>query len=132
MPLSDSVHPSLILTNERYLRGKLKPGNLAAHRGGRLVLLPSGPDTVHRSLLRETRPSTLPRRGQPHRFGPGMDITPAVADCRYRAPLPPQLHEVVLVYPFFLRLSTFFFVLPRIPGLFPVLLQPAFQTAAKL
>jgi len=38
---------------------QLRPSTLTAHNGADLVLLPSGPDTVHRSLLRETQSSTL-------------------------------------------------------------------------
>lgn len=53
-----SVHPSSIRTHRRYTGSQLGPGFLAAHRTAFLVLLPSGPDTVQKILLRKTQPST--------------------------------------------------------------------------
>lgn len=57
----------------------------------RLVLLPSDPDTIHRLLLRKTRASTSLPMGRLSNAAPRTDITPTIADCGYRAPLPPRL-----------------------------------------
>ena len=70
---------------------RLGPGRSAAPDDDRLVLLPSGPDTVRGSPLRGTRSSTSHRRAA---FGDGdlgRGFSPAGADCRYRAPLVPRL-----------------------------------------
>jgi len=87
-----SVHPALYMTHRRYPGSRLGPGSLAAHRRFHLVLLHSCPDTVHEFLLRKTQTSTLLTGGSPARPYPRRDITPAGADCRYRAPLSPRLH----------------------------------------
>ena len=55
------------------------------------MLLHSCPDTVHRVLLRKTQTSTPLIKGSSTRYKPQIGITPAVADCRYRAPLSPRL-----------------------------------------
>ena len=55
------------------------------------MLLRSRPDTVHGFLLRKTRTSTSLIRGSSTALHPRFGITPAVADCRYRAPLSPRL-----------------------------------------
>ena len=55
------------------------------------MLLYSYPDTVHRVLLRKTQTSTPLIKGSSTRYKPQIGITPAVADCRYRAPLSPRL-----------------------------------------
>ena len=54
------------------------------------MLLHSCPDTVHRVLLRKTQTSTPLIKGSSTRYKPQIGITPAVADCRYRAPLSPR------------------------------------------
>lgn len=56
-----------------------------------LVLLPSDPDTIHRLLLRKTRASTPLPMGRLSNAASRTDITPTIADCGYRAPLPPRL-----------------------------------------
>ena len=56
------------------------------------MLLHSCPDTVHEFLLRKTQTSTPLTKGSSAVKCPGQDITPAGADCRYRAPLSPRLH----------------------------------------
>ncbi len=56
-----------------------------------LVLLPSDPDTIHRLLLHKTRTSTPFPTGRLSAAAPRTDITPTIADCGYRAPLPPRL-----------------------------------------
>ena len=58
------------------------------------MLLHSCPDTVHRFLLRKTQTSTSLIEGSSAKRSPQIGITPAVADCRYRAPLSPRLHGV--------------------------------------
>ena len=78
-------------THRRYLYSQLGPGTLTAHKSVRLVLLHSCPDTVHGFLLRETRTSAPLIKGSSAKYKPQIGITPAVADCRYRAPLTPRL-----------------------------------------
>ncbi len=63
------------------------------------MLLHSCPDTVHRFLLRKTQASTPLIEGCLAVKDPRISITPAVADCRYRAPLTPRLRGNVLTYP---------------------------------
>src|SRR3970282_1327434 len=71
--------------------GRLGPGRSAAPDEHRLVLLPSGPDTVRESSLRGTRSST-PLEGAAFGDGDlGRGFGPAGADCRFRAPLVPRL-----------------------------------------
>ena len=77
--------------HERYSYSLLSSGTLTAHESFCLVLLYSYPDTVHRFPLRKTQASTPLIRGSPTVNGPGQNITPTIADCWYRAPLPPQL-----------------------------------------
>ncbi len=71
--------------------GRLGPGRSAAPGDDRLVLLPSGPDTVRGSPLRGTRSSTSHRRAAFGSGDLGRGFSPAGADCRYRAPLVPRL-----------------------------------------
>ena len=47
-----------------------------------LLLLPSGPDKVHKFTLRGTQPSTPLTCGRPHKTNPLSGIDPAIADCR--------------------------------------------------
>ena len=65
------------------------------------MLLHSCPDTVHRFLLRKTQTSTPLIKGCSARYKPQIGITPAVADCRYRAPLSPRLHGMYQYNGFF-------------------------------
>ena len=55
------------------------------------MLLHSCPDTVHRFPLRKTQTSTPLTQGSFAANSPRQGITPAGADCRYRAPLSPRL-----------------------------------------
>ena len=71
--------------------GRLGPGRAAALGDDRLVLLPSGSDTVRGSPLRGTRSSTSHRRAAFGSGDLGRGFSPAGADCRYRAPLVPRL-----------------------------------------
>ena len=80
--------------HERYSYSLLGPGTLTAHRRFHLVLLHSCPDTVHRFLLRKTQTSTPLIEGSATGYKPRIGITPAVADCGYRAPLSPRLRIV--------------------------------------
>lgn len=86
-------------THRRYLYSQLGPGTLTAHKSFCLVLLHSCPDTVHRFLLRETQTSAPLIKGSSAKYKPQIGITPAVADCRYRAPLTPRLRGNVMTYP---------------------------------
>ena len=70
---------------------RLGPGRSAAPDDGRLVLLPSGPDTVRGSSLRGTRSSTSLEAAAFEDAALGWEFSPAGADCRYRAPLVPRL-----------------------------------------
>ena len=76
------------------------PGTLTAHGKFCLVLLCSQPDTVHRHPLRETQTSTPLIEGSHKGAGPRPDITPAIADFRYRRPLLSRLHGLFSI-PFF-------------------------------
>ena len=58
------------------------------------MLLYSYPDTVHRVLLRKTQTSTPLIKGSPTTKSPRIGITPAIADCRFRAPLTLRLMAV--------------------------------------
>ena len=81
--------------HERYSYSLLGPGTLTAHRRFHLVLLHSCPDTVQRFPLRKTKTSTPLTRGSFTVKHPGQNITPALAACRYRAPLTPRLCGLV-------------------------------------
>ena len=70
MTLFSSARPALSSIGGRYPYSLLRPGSLAAHRGFRLVLLHSCPDTVHRILLRKTQTSTPLIRGKLRRMSP--------------------------------------------------------------
>ena len=62
--------------------GRLGPGRSAAPDDDRLVLLPSGPDTVRGSPLRGTRSSTSHRRAATENGDLERGFGPAGADCR--------------------------------------------------
>ena len=81
--------------HERYSYSLLGPGTLTAHRRFHLVLLHSCPDTVHGVLLRKTQTSTSLSGGSPADCRPLRNITPAIADCRFKVPLPPRLHGLL-------------------------------------
>ena len=70
---------------------RLGPGRSAAPDEVRLVLLPSGPDTVRESPLRGTRSSTSLEAAALENGDLGWEFSPAGADCRFRAPLVPRL-----------------------------------------
>ena len=70
---------------------RLGPGRSAAPDEDRLVLLPSGPDTVRGSSLRGTRSSTSLVAAACKDAVLGWEFSPAGADCRFRAPLVPRL-----------------------------------------
>ena len=86
-----AVHPPSIDRPRAHRWWRLRPGRSAAPDGHRLVLLPSGPDTVREPPLRGTRPSTSPRAAAFEDGDLGREFSPAGADCRYRAPLVPRL-----------------------------------------
>ncbi len=62
------------------------------------MLLHSCPDTVHRFPLRKTQTSTPLTQGSFAANSPRQGITPAGADCRYRAPLSPRLRGNFMTY----------------------------------
>ena len=71
---------------------RLQPGRPTAPEGGRLPLLPSGPDGVRGPSLRGTRLSTSGDLvGGGGSSGLDREFSPAVADCGCRAPLVPRL-----------------------------------------
>ncbi len=74
-----------------HLDERLRPGRSAAPGEVRLVLLPSGPDTVRDSSLRGTRSSTSLEAAALENGDLGWEFSPALADCRFRAPLVPRL-----------------------------------------
>ena len=73
------------------------PGTLTAHTKSALVLLHSCPDTVQRHILRETQTSTPLIKGSCTNADPPPFITPTIADCGYKAPLAPRLHDVIII-----------------------------------
>ena len=75
---------------------KLNPGTPTAPERFCLVLLRSRPDTVHGFSSRKTQISTPHTRGGFTRPMPRHNITPAIADCRFKVPLPPRLHKSIL------------------------------------
>ena len=71
---------------------RLRSGAPLAPEGGRLRLLPSGPDLVHGSS--SPRDRTIDAAHRALTPGPeplGRGFSPARADCGYRAPLAPRL-----------------------------------------
>ena len=62
------------------------------HDRATLWLLRSRPDTVHRFPSRKTQTSTPLTKGSLTDKSPPCNITPTIADCRYKAPLPPRLY----------------------------------------
>ena len=99
------VHCASNWTNRRYPDSWLSPGTLTAPGRFCLVLLRSRPDTVHRFPSRKTRTSTSLIGGSSASFRPLHNITPAIADCRFKVPLPPRLHESIF-YRIFRKMST--------------------------
>ena len=85
------MHPPSTERPRAHHDERLGPGRSAAPDDDRLVLLPSGPDTVRGSPLRGTRSSTSHRRAAFENGDLGRGFSPAGADCRYRAPLVPRL-----------------------------------------
>ena len=82
---------------KRYPENRLNPGTLTAPGRFCLVLLRSRPDTVHRFPSRKTQISTSLLRGCFANKHPLRNITPAIADCRYKAPLAPRLARNVII-----------------------------------
>ena len=78
----ETVHRLRMYSSERYDGSWLEPGCPTAHMDIHLVLLPSGPDTVHESMLRRTQLSTLLTAGRLHKSNPQHGFDPAIADCR--------------------------------------------------
>ena len=71
---------------------RLLLGAPMAPEGGRLRLLPSGPDLVHGSSSSRDRTIDIAHRAQtPGPVPLGRGFSPARADCGYRAPLAPRL-----------------------------------------
>ena len=78
-----AVHLPLTAAHKRYSCRQLGLGDPAAHGKFYLMLLPSGPDIVHRFPLRGTQTSTLRARGRPYNtdsLGKGFSL--ARADCK--------------------------------------------------
>ena len=90
-----SARSALNAHHKRYPGNLLSSGSLTAHERFPLVLLHSCPDTVQRFPLRKTKTSTPLTRGSFTVKHPGQNITPALAACRYRAPLTPRLCGLV-------------------------------------
>ena len=103
------MHLALYYLHKRYLGSQLSKGNLTSHERFSLVLLCSQPDTIRRFPLRKDPHVNTTFLGQPYRFSPRQDITPARAVCRYRAPLTPRLHGS------FINFSTTFISIRNFP-----------------
>ena len=61
------------------------------------MLLRSRPDMVHEFLLRKTQMSSPLISGGSIKSRPLPNITPAIADCRYKVPLTPRLHGYFII-----------------------------------
>ncbi len=85
------THPRSV-SKARNRNPRLRSSTPTAQEVHRLPLLPSGPDGVHESPLRRTQPST-PRSRTDHLETDDLrwEFNPALADCGFRAPLPPRL-----------------------------------------
>ncbi len=81
----------LNITAKLCCTNRLNLGTLVTPKEICLVLLCSQPDTVHKPLPYKTGISTPQSKVNFHNKYPKQDITPTVADCRYRAPLSPRL-----------------------------------------
>lgn len=92
--------------NRRYFASQLGPGTPATHERSCLVLLRSRPDTVHRFPLRRTQTSAPLNKGSSTSMSPRIGITPAVADCRFRAPLSPRLRGMFNIHFFCLFVNS--------------------------
>jgi hypothetical protein len=68
--------------SQTYQISRLQSGIPTAHKTFYLPLLPSGPDGVHRFLLRRTRSSTPLNSAGLTKTGLGLELNPAIADCR--------------------------------------------------
>ncbi len=79
---NEAVHPPLYTRYIRYRGSWLRPSDLTAHAGSRLMLLGPPPDMVHRSALRETRPSTLLASVSRYIGHPGAGIRPRYSGLR--------------------------------------------------
>lgn len=77
-----AVHLASTKSSRTYRISRLRPGNPAAHRTSDLPLLPSGPDGVHRLLLRGTQSSTPLNPAGLTKTGLGLELNPAIAGCR--------------------------------------------------
>ena len=81
-----------------------------AHAIDRLALLYPYPDAVRGFALHKTLTSSrLTARSQPY-DEPRGTISLAVADCKYRAPLPPRLYDRFLLYYKFFHFSRCFLI----------------------
>ena len=61
------------------------------------MLLHSWPDTVHGVPSRKTQTSTPLSKGSSAKTSPLRNITPAIADCRFKVPLLPRLHGISII-----------------------------------
>ena len=109
------VHCASNLAHKRYPGSYLSPGTLTAPERFCLVLLRSRPDTVHRVPSRETQTSTSLSGGSPADCRPLRNITPAIADCRFKVPLPPRLHGLLFYMINECLSSMLLFLLHKIP-----------------
>jgi len=81
----------LFATSGNMKRPDPPAGAQPAQERDHLRLLPSGPDRVRGSLPRGTQPSSPLSPSSPTRPDLERELSPAIADCGYRAPLVPRL-----------------------------------------
>ena len=87
-----TVHPPSKPVPGCCRRPWLRSGDPTTPKGGRLRLLPSGPDLVHGSSSPRDRTIDAAHRAlTPGPVPLGRGFSPARADCGYRAPLAPRL-----------------------------------------
>src|SRR5207248_2027383 len=92
--------PLLVVTPPGHATRTTQARWAAAPPAPRLLLLPSGPDRVHGTRSRRTRPSTQSHETTLPNSAPLKgEFDPAVADCGYRAPLTPRLARSRSFYP---------------------------------
>ena len=82
------------INNMRNFCSRLGLGDLTAHTSNCLSLLRSRPDEVHNTVLHKTKSSSLLTNTSHTANTLISAFTPAIADCRFRAPLTPQLVRI--------------------------------------
>ena len=94
------VHCASNMIHRRYPAVDSVQAPLTAPGSSCLVLLRSRPDTVHRFPSRKTQTSTPLTGGSSADCRPPRNITPAIADCRYKGTANTPAARVLIVHGF--------------------------------